>query len=301
MKIAVILTCFNRKDKTLSCLTGLFNAQDTYNAGIDNQVYIEVFLTDDGCTDGTADEVSKTFPEKKIHILKSAGNLFWARGMCYAWKEAMKRHTEWDYYLLLNDDTAMNGCCFSELFSTIEYCTENYGMQGVISGLTCDSKDSSIITYGGDVILNKLNGNSVRLGRSSHPQLVDITNANILLVPRSVVDKIGIFYDGYKHGWADNDYSLLARRKNIPVLITADACGTCDNDHVRHDELKAKIKAMSLKQRIAYYNHPLHSTSDYLKYVWRNMPFRLPLSWLFRTMLTYTPELYFKINEKRGV
>lgn len=48
--------------------------------------------------------------------------------------------------------------------------------------------------------------------------MVDLTNANILLVPKVVVDKIGIFYEGYKHGRANNDYSLLARRKGIPVL-----------------------------------------------------------------------------------
>lgn len=301
MKIAAIYTCFNRKSKTLASLKSVFDAVSYYNDNSADEIELFVFLTDDGCTDGTSDAIQCEFSNHYIKISKSKGDLFWARGMCLSWNEARKNHDAWDYYLLLNDDTVINPNCFDELFRTNDYCVKTFGKQGVVSGLTCDPKDPSVITYGGDVILNKFNGNSVRLGRSSHPQLVDITNANILLVPRSVVDKIGIFYDGYKHGWADNDYSLLARRKNIPVLITADACGTCDNDHVRHDELKAKIKAMSLKQRIAYYNHPLHSTSDYLKYVWRNMPFRLPLSWLFRTMLTYTPELYFKINEKRGV
>lgn len=63
------------------------------------------------------------------------------------------------------------------------------------------------------------------------PQMVDHTNANILLVPKEVVDRIGIFYEGYKHGCVDNDYSLLARRKGISVLITPGACGTCENDH----------------------------------------------------------------------
>lgn len=60
--------------------------------------------------------------------------------------------------------------------------------------------------------------------------MVDLTNANVLLVPKEVVDKIGIFYEGYKHGCADNDYSMLVRRTGIPVLITPGACGTCENE-----------------------------------------------------------------------
>lgn len=157
------------------------------------------------------------------------------------------------------------------------------------------------ITYGGDVIPNKFNGRQIRLGRSSKPQMVDITNANILLVPKSVVDQIGIFYEGYKQGRADNDYSMQARKKGIPVLITAGACGACDNDHGSPEEIRKSIISMSQKERSAYYNNPLHCNSDYLLLIKRNMPFRYPITWCFRMLLTYCPKLYFKINGARGV
>lgn len=301
MKIAVLLTCFNRKEKTLSCLAGLYESQRVYNERNSSPTELEVFLTDDGCTDGTALAVKASFAGKSIHILQGTGNMFWAGGMRFAWKEALKHHKEWDYYLLLNDDTTINAYCFNELMHTEAYSLDHYKQLAVVSGITCSADDPTKITYGGDIIPNRFNGRQIRLGRSSEPQMVDLTNANILLVPKEVVDKIGIFYEGYKHGRADNDYSMLARRKGIPVLITPGACGTCENDHGSKVDFQDKVINMSQKERTAYFNHPIRCNHDYLTFIRRNMPARYPLSLMFRMMLTYCPKLYFRINGARGV
>lgn len=301
MKIAVLLTCFNRKAKTITCLESLFDSQKAYNGTAKGDFEIEIFLTDDGCTDGTADALLENFPNKHIHILQGTGSLFWAGGMRFAWKEAQKRHREWSYYLLLNDDVILSPTCFYELFSAEEYCQTAYRQSGIISGITCSASDPTKITYGGDVILNKFNGRQIRLGPSSQPQMVDLTNANIMLVPSSVVDKIGIFYDGYIHSGADNDYSMMARRRGIPVVITASVCGVCENEHHDKDVDSQMIINMSLSERKAYYNHPLHSSKDYLTLIRRNMPMRFPLSWLFRTLLLYCPKIYYMINGRRGI
>ena len=161
MKIAVLLTCFNRKQKTLFCLEGLFQSQRLFNQKAGESIEIEVYLTDDGCTDGTAQAVREAFAGKSIHILQGTGNMFWAGGMRFAWKEAQKRHGEWDYYLLLNDDTTINAYCFNELMNTEAYSLDNYKQQAVVSGITCSAEDPTIITYGGDIIPNKFNGRQI--------------------------------------------------------------------------------------------------------------------------------------------
>src|SRR5690554_2221576 len=89
--ITVLLTCPNRKIKTLSCLESLFAAS------IPENYDLEVFLTDDGSTDGTSDAIKKNFPD--VNIIKGNGNLFWARGMRLAWESAMKKKS-YDAYLL---------------------------------------------------------------------------------------------------------------------------------------------------------------------------------------------------------
>ena len=94
--VAVIITVFNRKESTLNCLQTL-KRQDILDS-----CKITVYLTDDGCTDGTPEAVRTEFP--KVRIVQGDGTLFWNRGMYTAWETAAKEK-DYDFYLWLNDDT----------------------------------------------------------------------------------------------------------------------------------------------------------------------------------------------------
>lgn len=298
MKIAVLYTCFNRKEKTLSSLEGLYRSLMIYNRAEEEKIQAEVYLTDDGSTDGTADAIRTQFPDKHINIIQGTGSLFWAGGMRLAWKEAMKRHEEWDFYLLLNDDTDIFGFCLTELMKTHQYCIKHFNTPGIYSGITCGKTDMNKTTYGGRIIKNRFLGTWKRAMASSSPTLVDQTNANILLVPAEVVDKIGIFYEGYRHGNADFDYAMMARRNGIPVLLTASHCGACDNDHVLGSDLRTKILSMTHAERSAFFANPLHSSQDYLTFIRRNIPVKYPITWLFRKLQEHYPKLYYLINRR---
>lgn len=80
--IAVLLTVHNRKEKTLHCL------QDLFTQEIPKGFQIDVYLTDDGCTDGTPKAVKMQYPQ--VNIVEGNGNLFWNRGMYTAWETAVK-------------------------------------------------------------------------------------------------------------------------------------------------------------------------------------------------------------------
>ncbi|HYE55805.1 MAG TPA: glycosyltransferase, partial [Chitinophagaceae bacterium] len=73
MKIAVLLTTFNRKQKTLACL------QSLQQQILPGNVSLEVFLTDDASSDGTAETVLQQFPS--THVFIGTGFLYWAGGM----------------------------------------------------------------------------------------------------------------------------------------------------------------------------------------------------------------------------
>lgn len=298
MKIAVLLTCHNRQLKTSNCLLSLGKALKKYNDchNGENIICLEIFLVDDGCTDGTAEGARLVVDYAPLHVLKGDGNLYWAGGMRFCWREAMKRHPEWDYYLLLNDDTELMNNVFEELLYAERYAVQQYGTEGVISGITCATDDTTKLTYGGDIIVNRFLATTRRLIPTGIPQMCDRTNANILLVPAKVVDKVGIFYEGYQHAIADSDYAQMVRKAGFPVLLTACFCGKCDQDHGSGEELAKKIVKMSLKERINYFKHPLHSTHDYLTNIRRNAPYRLPLVWLGRMLNLYCPKLYYRIN-----
>lgn len=297
MNIAVLLTCFNRRKKTERCLQSLKIALDVYNNISEEKIRVEIFLTDDGCSDGTADGARAIFPDSNVlHILQGDGNLYWAGGMRYCWREAMKNHSKWDFYLLLNDDTELKENMFKELLAAQQYATIEFGKNGIVSGITCASNDPNQLTYGGDVITNRLLATRRRLSPTGTPQFCDLTNANILLVPVSIVNCVGIFYDGYTHGLADTDYSYMVRRAGFPIVLTANYCGACDNDHDNTKERANKIVSMSLTERKRFFNNPINSNRDYLRLIRRTAPIRFPLVWMGRLLNLYFPKLYYRIG-----
>lgn len=313
--IAVLMTCHNRREKTLRCLESLCEALKEHSP---HPLSLHVFLTDDGCTDDTAEAVLSIthHPSPTIHILQGDGSLYWAGGMRLAWREAMKEGP-WDYYLLLNDDTVLYPNALATLFAAEDYCREHFGREGIVSGMVCDPSDPTHITYGGEVFVSRLtgrrrmirpgsavvppaSGNAVVLARpSNEPQLCDWTHANILLVPHQVVEDHGILYEGYCHGQADLDYGYRARRKGIPVVVTPRTCGTCPFDHPDIQGIEEQLCTMTLSERRAYLNHPLHSDQDYLTMIRRCMPLKYPITWFFRKLNLYAPRFYYWLNKKR--
>lgn len=87
MKIAVLLTCFNRKEKTVACLRSLYETYQDSQSSVD----VEVFLTDDGSSDGTSEAVSSLTPFFPLTLLKGDGSLFWRGGMNNSWRTAIKK------------------------------------------------------------------------------------------------------------------------------------------------------------------------------------------------------------------
>ena len=153
--IAVLLSWFNRKQKTLACLEALFN--QALPANVD----ISAYIVDDACTDGTSHAVRQTYPQVKI--FSGDGNLFWNGGMHGAFS-AMKDDP--DYYLWLNDDTIIYPETLTVLLETSYKLSEKGETKAIVGGSTCDHETGQT-TYGGVVRNNPL-----------HPApLIDCTKA----------------------------------------------------------------------------------------------------------------------------
>lgn len=230
MRIAALLTCFNRKEKTKRCLSSLFSILPN----------CDVYLVDDGSTDKTVDMVHSLFP--KVNVINGNGNLFWSRGMYTAWKEAVKG--KYDYYLWLNDDIELYPYFFEELLE----CNRQKGGDCIITGLIEDFEKTTIL-YGGsdeDKTLIQANGS---------PQKVAHMNGNVVLVPESVVDKIGIMDPKLHHDLGDVDYGLTAIENGINVYTTRKPVAA----GYSNDFCRVRKWGVSLKQRLRKLNSPLGS------------------------------------------
>lgn len=286
-KAAVLLTCHNRKDNTLACLSSFFEAE------LPDNYHFDVFLTDDGSSDGTNQAVKKKFPTVKI--IQGNGSLFWAGGMRLAWSTALE-HDNYDAFLLLNDDVVLKNNFLNNLMETEKYAIARNGKKGIYSGATIE-QESRKTTYGSSKI--RKNHFIVKydlLSPTEQPQSCEITNANILWVDKSVVNKIGILDQRYTHGIADYDYSLKAYKKGFPVYLAPNICGICQNDHGNN----WKSSTASLKERIAYLKSPTGlAYNEYLHYIRKHFPMFLPYSFIMLWMKTLFPFLWDKFKVKK--
>ncbi|RIV30525.1 glycosyltransferase family 2 protein [Flagellimonas lutimaris] len=280
-RIAVLLTCHNRKEKTLSSLKSLKTATQASNQKID----VTVYLTDDGSTDGTSEAVASQFPDTVI--LKGDGNLFWANGMINSWKEAIKK--DFDFYLLLNDDTILFDDFFDVIFDTHHKCLDKYGMGGVYVGSTKDSETQEI-SYGGAVIISKLKYTFSKIKPDGNIHECDLGNANIMMVSKNVVEKVGILSDGYAHGAADFDYTLKSKKKGMPVLVATQYCGYCTNDH---KGMYHNFDKKSLKERIDYLYSPTGiAFKSRLRFMRKFFPVRYPFFFIVGWVKVLFPKIY---------
>lgn len=284
INITVLLTCHNRKNKTVACLESLFRASipDRYN--------MEIYHIDDGSTNGTSDVIKNIFPE--INIVIEDVSLYWAEGMRLAWETAMN-NMNYDAYLLINDDVVLHPDFFMKLLETDAYAYAKTGKKGIYTGATVDEKNGKV-TYGGSRVVNNLIIVKLQLLTPvGQPMDCDVTNANVLWVSNEVVDKIGIFDHRFTHGIADYDYSLLAVRNKMPVLLAPGVCGVCQDDHGKN----WKSSHFPLKERIAYLKSPKGlALKEYLYYIGKHFPMFVPYSFVLLWLKTLFPFIWDRVK-----
>lgn len=212
LKLAVLLTCYNRKDKTIECLTAL-NA-----ARLKGNFIINTYLVDDGSKDGTEDAVKSKFPE--VVVIKGTGNLYWNGGMRLAWQVA-SGDQEYDYYLWLNDDTLLVDYALNEMFECETEAENKDGKPALIVGACKESEKSDSFSYGGRDAKDKplLPNGSLQLSR--------FINGNAVLVPKKIYNTVGNLSAEYTHAMGDVDYGLRANQKGFNCYTTKKYVGIC--------------------------------------------------------------------------
>jgi GT2 family glycosyltransferase len=233
-KIAVLITCHNRKETTLKCLQYLYQQKDL---GV--KFALVVFLVDDRSTDGTAEAIKTQFPS--VNIIQGDGNLYWNRGMHLAWKTAVATN-DFNYYLWLNDDTFI----FENSIDTMLTSSQSFKNRAIICGCT-QSFENKKITYGGSK-------NGVLLEPNGSSQHCDLINGNFLLVPNTVYELNGFLDSFFHHALGDYDYGLRAQKKGIDSYISPDYIGYCD----QNEELIKCFRAdVPLLDRLKHLYSPL--------------------------------------------
>lgn len=221
--LCVLLTCYNRKEKSVACLRHLERSA----ALAMPRLKLRGVLVDDGSSDGTAAAVTTAFPW--VTVLQSDGALYWNRGMHMAMAHAML-NVQSDAYLWLNDDTNLEVGAVQVLMDTADELVAKYGRTGLVVGSTRDPNTGEL-TYGGSVAAS-------RLRRFAYRKVFDAQravpcqafNGNVVLIPAAVAADVGNLDPEFEHAMGDIDYGLRASKRGHPVYVAPGYVGTCSNN-----------------------------------------------------------------------
>ena len=223
--IAVLITCFNRRETTLQCLRRL--REQVVPSGYS----IRVVLTDDGSSDGTGDAVRREFPAATV--LHGDGHQYWVGGTLMAWDAARPA----DFYRWLNDDVTLRPGAIQSL---IEVHEASANPAAIAVGATCDPDRGKTCTGG----MHRTNWYNVRVMEPTDAvQMCDSINGNIVLVPRAAEERIGVLDSTYTHFFADGDYGLRARKNGLPVLLAPGHLGECRLNPLANSSFDATLSA----------------------------------------------------------
>lgn len=233
-RIAVLVTCHNRKANTLASLECLYSAILPIGYNFD------VYLVDDGSHDGTSSAVRERFPN--IKIIAGTGDLFWNRGMHLAWSSACSK--KYDFYIWLNDDTYINIDSLSIMLSA----SHQKNHKAVICGTTVSPLESKKCTYGGYSKDNNL------IAPNGELQDCFLITGNFVLIPKFVFDIVGNLDSRYRHAMGDSDYGVRCRQNGIQLVVAQRVVGVC----AEHDQLPKWCRpTVNIAERLSALYGPL--------------------------------------------
>ncbi len=220
--LCALMSCFNRRDKTLACLDTLAPERQALQA---RGIELQAVLLDDGSTDGTAEAVAAAHPW--VTVVRGPGQLYWCRGMHLAQQQPLARAADWQ--LWLNDDVLLEPGCLARLLDC-EQSLSAQGLLGLVVGATRDVR-TGLVSYGGERRLSRWRRSRFSLlAPGDQPQLCDAMNGNIVLLPREARERVGDLDPAFEHAMGDTDYGLRARALGLGVWLAPGYMGWCSDN-----------------------------------------------------------------------
>ncbi len=212
--VAIILVNYNGFNDTVACVESILkSAYQEYR----------IVIVDNGAKDKEK-IIQNDFLNKHTDIVASEKNLGFSGGNNLGIQYAKKKYDP-DYYLLLNNDTVILNDTLSEL---VEHCNiiENTGL---VTGKIFYYSQPEVIWYAGGVFNYKTGiADQPVLGvdeSSENNGCIDVTFATgcVMLLPRNVIEKIGLLDEEYFLYAEDTDYCCRIMQAGYKLVYVPSA------------------------------------------------------------------------------
>lgn len=249
-KIVVVMTCHNRKEKTIRCLEKLHDGNNC------NEYHY--IVVDAASTDGTCETIERA-GYADVELVHEKPTLFWNGGMYCGIEKAMKNTEAYDYVLLVNDDVDFSPGIIDKM---ADYSMRPDRKGCVVVGTTCDT--SGKFSYGG-ILYGR--GISYSMIGPDKPDIECTTfNANCTLIPMEIMKIVGNVDPYYKHSMGDFDLGFRITRAGKKIYVMPEYVGVCNDNPVegswqdtslgirKRIKLKESFKGLPFKDWFHYLN-----------------------------------------------
>lgn len=174
---------------------------------------VEIIVVDNDSPSGKpTSELKERFPH--VHFIQSEKNLGFAGGNNLGIKAA-----KGDYYFLLNNDTIL----YPDFLEPIVDFMESHPDAGIASPKVL-FEDEKTIQYAGAIAINKYTGRGKRLGlmeqdRGQYDRCykTDLGHGAALIVPKKVVNKVGLMPEIYFLYYEEHDWCEQIKRAGFSM------------------------------------------------------------------------------------
>ena len=213
-RVAILILNWNDFRNTIETLRSV--------RGLEYQNF-EVWVVDNGSTDGSRDALAWEFPE--VRILSSLENLGVAGGRNFG-LEAILAHGRADYVLILDNDVAVEPRLLNKLVEAAEGGAD-LGIVGPVIYYHSDPR--RIWSAGARIVFREVTAKSPAknrietAGRAKRVEQVDCITGCCMLVKRQVFDAIGRFNPQYFMVGNETEFCYRATKRGHRSAVVTDA------------------------------------------------------------------------------
>ena len=269
--VSIITINYNESNVTLDMLESARNL--TYSN-------YEIIVVDNASPNDNPDIIKEKYPE--VVLIKSLENLGFAGGNNLGVKQA-----KGTYLLFINNDTIVPPDFIQPLVETLQN-DENIGM---VSPKIKFHWDPSLIQYAGYTPMNHwtIRNNSIGYhqkddGSYDKPGETQSIHGAAMMVPRTVVDKVGMMTEVYFLYYEEHDWAEMIKRGGYKIYYQP-------KSYILHKESISTGKFSPLKTYYISRNRILFARRNF-------KPFQLVVSMLFQSLVS-VPKNSLKFLVKR--
>ncbi len=257
--VSIITINYNESQVTLDMLESL---KDTHYSNV------EVIVVDNASPNDNPDVIKEKFPD--VTLIKSEKNLGFAGGNNLGVKQARGA-----YLFFINNDTIVPEGCIGPLVATLE----NNTAIGMVSPKIKFHWDSSLIQYAGYTPMNHwtIRNNSIGYhekddGRFDKEGQTNSIHGAAMMVPRRVVEKVGMMTEVYFLYYEEHDWAERIKRAGYQVYYQP-------KSYILHKESLSTGKFSPLKTYYISRNRILFARRNF-------GPFQLMVSMFFQVFVS---------------